>query len=131
MSGGQDFDIWDIWLPDVANGPEKGHVLCALEDIGDGKGLEFTFGTEKEPFEFFVYRRKNEVFAYQNACPHMYVPLNLKEGVFTEKSGQYFLCNFHGALFQIDDGKCMAGPCRGRSLRSVAVGIEDGKVIVL
>ncbi|WP_417316591.1 Rieske (2Fe-2S) protein [Emcibacter sp.] len=122
---------FDIRLADVANGPEKGQVLCALEDIEDGRGREFKYGTEKEPFEFFVYRRGVEIFAYQNACPHMYVPLNLKEGVFTEKSGKYFLCNFHGALFQVDDGKCVAGPCSGRSLESVAIGLEDGNIVVL
>ncbi|MFC7048078.1 Rieske (2Fe-2S) protein [Emcibacter nanhaiensis] len=126
-----DVKEFDIYLRDVANGPGAGAVLCALADIEDGKGREFRYGTDKEPFEFFVYRRGGEIFAYQNACPHMYVPLNLKEGVFTEKSGQYFLCNFHGALFQVEDGLCMAGPCRGRSLQSVAVGLEDGRIIVL
>ena len=128
MSDGTEFDIY---LRDVASGPAAGEILCRLAEIEDGKGREFTFGTEKEPFEFFVYRRGEEIFAYRNACPHMYVPLNLKDGVFTEKSGKYFLCNFHGALFQVEDGLCMAGPCRGRSLQSVAVGLEGDRVIVL
>tara|TARA_B100001939_G_scaffold343387_1_gene355997 strand:+ start:3810 stop:4187 length:378 start_codon:yes stop_codon:yes gene_type:complete len=122
---------FDIYLKEIAGAPPKGTVLCRLRDIEDGRAREFTFGDAKAPFYMFVQRRGAQVFAYENACPHMYAPLNLKEGVFTEKSGRYFLCNFHGALFEVETGKCVAGPCAGRSLRSVAVTLEGGNVVVL
>ncbi|PHZ84203.1 Rieske (2Fe-2S) protein [Paremcibacter congregatus] len=118
-------------LSEVAGGPAAGDILCHLNDIEDGKAREFAFHEGEERREIFIQRQGDEIFAYENSCPHAYIPLNMKEGEFTEKSGKYFMCHNHGALFDIKSGLCLAGPCNGQSLTAVEVYVKDGAVIAL
>jgi len=39
-------------------------------------------------------------------------------------------CSSHGALFTIEDGECVAGPCTGQSLIAVDFSIQDDQVII-
>jgi nitrite reductase/ring-hydroxylating ferredoxin subunit len=39
-------------------------------------------------------------------------------------------CSSHGALFEIDTGLCLAGPCPGARLRPIELRIERGYVLV-
>jgi nitrite reductase/ring-hydroxylating ferredoxin subunit len=32
---------------------------------------------------------------------------------------RYLLCANHGALFRVEDGFCLRGPCHGQSLKQV------------
>jgi 8-oxo-dGTP diphosphatase len=58
--------------------------------------------------------------AYRNICPHVPIPLDRGgEPLLTEEG--FLACRNHGALFAVDDGFCVAGPCAGESLESVAV----------
>ena len=36
----------------------------------------------------------------------------------------------HGALFEIDTGRCVAGPCTGQSLKPVNVYVDGGVVVL-
>ena len=36
----------------------------------------------------------------------------------------------HGASFSLADGQCIAGPCRGESLRAVEVSVVDGEIVL-
>jgi nitrite reductase/ring-hydroxylating ferredoxin subunit len=38
------------------------------------------------------------------------------------------LCNQHGALYRLDDGWCVSGPCAGEKLVALAVR-EDGEAL--
>lgn len=75
--------------------------------------------------EFFVIFQDNDVFAYRNQCPHTGAPLNWLPGQFLDQSGHYIQCSGHDALFRIDDGYCLAGPCNGQSLSPVPVVVVD------
>ena len=44
--------------------------------------------------------------------------------------GRYLLCHQHGALYRLDDGKCMVGPCAGEWLTAVPV-TEDQDALAL
>ncbi len=58
--------------------------------------------------------------AYRNVCPHVPIPLDRGgEPLMTEEG--FLACRNHGALFAVEDGFCVAGPCAGESLESVAV----------
>ncbi len=37
----------------------------------------------------------------------------------------------HGALFRIDDGRCLAGPCQGDRLEPFPIAVRDGVVYAL
>ncbi len=114
---------------DIPGGPKSGEILCPLTDIVDGRAKEFIYRAGDEVREIFIQRMGNEVYAYENSCPHAYIPLNMNAGVFTEKSGKYFICQNHGALFDIKTGQCLGGPCNGQSLTSVEINLKDGNII--
>jgi nitrite reductase/ring-hydroxylating ferredoxin subunit len=47
---------------------------------------------------------------------------------FLDIDGGFIQCSVHGALFQIENGFCVRGPCAGQSLQPVALEISDGQV---
>ena len=55
----------------------------------------------------------------------------MDKGRFMEKTGTYLMCHTHGALFQLVDGLCVAGPCNGASLQGIDIIVENGNVIVV
>lgn len=111
-------------------GFSKGDILCPLSDIDDGSAKEFTYRNGKNIYDFFIQRMGDSAFAYTNVCPHAGTPLNMDEGKFMEKTGRYLMCHTHGALFQLEDGLCVAGPCNGASLTVVGISVTNGNITV-
>lgn len=105
-------------------------TVCRVDDLDDPGCREFRIGEGDWPFKGFVVRQGDEIFAYQNFCAHVGHPLNWQPDRFLTEDGQHIICSSHGATYNIGDGLCIAGPCRGKSLRKVAVGIRDGEIIV-
>ena len=73
-------------------------------------------------------RQGDQVYAYVNSCPHVGTPLDMWPGRFLTRDGEYILCATHGALFRIEDGHCVAGPCVGRGLTPVETRVENDVV---
>lgn len=73
-------------------------------------------------------RQGDQVYAYVNSCPHVGTPLDMWPGRFLTRDGEYILCATHGALFRIEDGHCVAGPCAGRGLTPLETRIENDVV---
>ena len=48
-----------------------------------------------------------------------------------EGERKHIICSTHGALFKIEDGYCISGPCRSSSLEAVPVTIKNGAVLIL
>ncbi|MCY1188410.1 hypothetical protein D9M73_295170 [compost metagenome] len=61
-------------------------------------------------------RRGGQVFLYRNRCPHRGVPLEWQPDRFLDASASLIQCATHGALFLIETGECIAGPCAGAAL---------------
>jgi len=101
-----------------------------LAELDDPACREFTIGDGDWPFTGFVVRQGDEVHAYQNYCRHVGHPLNWAPDKFLTKDRSAIICASHGALYDIRSGECFAGPCRGKSLRRVAVAVRDGAVYV-
>ena len=104
--------------------------LGLLDDIDDPGSIEFRIGSGDWPFRGFVVKRGNRVFAYQNVCPHAGHPLNWKPDSFLVPDGAAIICASHGAVFDIETGACVAGPCPGRHLQPVPAEIRDGRIYV-
>lgn len=68
------------------------------------------------------------VRAWLNVCPHAGRRLDWSPGQFLRSKEGLLVCAVHGASFDLASGVCVAGPCRGESLREVAVHSEDGAV---
>jgi nitrite reductase/ring-hydroxylating ferredoxin subunit len=75
--------------------------------------------------------RTGEVRAYVNRCEHLPIPLDGGSRSFFDPYGEHLRCGTHGALYRLEDGFCVAGPCEGRSLLALPVQIDaDGFVTV-
>ena len=105
-------------------------VLCRLADLPDNGCREFRLGAGDWPLRGFVLRLAEQVQAYVNQCAHLHYPLNYRPNEFLTPDGGLILCRVHGALFEKLTGRCVAGPCYGRSLISLPVRIEAGYVLL-
>lgn len=101
--------------------------LCLLTDIPDGGAIEVEALVKGEAESLLVYRHGDDAHAYLNVCPHAGRRLDYAPGKFLVRNGT-IVCAAHGASFTADSGVCTQGPCKGESLRSVAVGVTDGAV---
>lgn len=68
------------------------------------------------------------VRAWLNVCPHAGRRLDWAPGKFLLSRDGLLVCAVHGAGFELAAGLCVSGPCRGQSLRAVAVRVRDGHV---
>ena len=105
-------------------------VICALAELDDPGARGFTMGRGDWPLRGFVVRRGAEVRAYVNHCPHAGHALNLRPHAFLAPDAPLIRCSSHGALFEIETGLCLAGPCAGAQLRAVALRLERGYVLI-
>ena len=101
--------------------------LCALSDLAEGSAIECADPRKPEGATLVLLRSGDQVHAYLNVCPHAGRPLNWAPGRFLYAHGQ-LVCAAHGAAFRPEDGYCIGGPCRGESLRRVAISIEGDAV---
>ncbi|MEX0758486.1 MAG: Rieske 2Fe-2S domain-containing protein, partial [Tistlia sp.] len=106
-------------MAERAPGLTPGLPLCRLEEIEDGEGKGFVLGEGSDRREIVVVREGSRVYGYVNSCPHVGTPLELQPDRFMSADGSYILCRTHGALFEIETGRCIAGPCAGQSLTPV------------
>lgn len=101
-----------------------------LDDLDDPGCREFSIGGGDWPFRGFVVRQGDKVHAYQNSCAHVGHPLNWVPDGFLSRDRSLIQCASHGAMYEIDTGLCVRGPCVGKSLRAVTVDVRDGIVYV-
>ena len=103
--------------------------LARIAQIEDGGFLEVEAMLEGGDAESLILHRDGDaVRAWLNVCPHAGRRLDWAPGRFLKSKAGELVCAVHGATFELQDGVCVAGPCRGDSLRAVAVEIVDGKV---
>lgn len=105
-------------------------VICALHELADPGAKGFTMGDGEWPLRGFVVRRGTQVRAYVNHCPHAGFPLNWSPDAFLAPGTPLILCSMHGALFEIESGLCVSGPCGGLRLRALPVRVERGYVML-
>ncbi|MCZ6566622.1 MAG: Rieske (2Fe-2S) protein [Gammaproteobacteria bacterium] len=95
----------------------------------DSKGL--TVIVEEMQLTIFVVKKDKQIFVYENSCPHTQGPLDWVPDNFLDGNQKFIMCANHGALFQINDGLCVYGPCKSQSLRALPFEIENGEVYLL
>lgn len=104
-------------------------LLMALDAIAPG-GLADVDATIDGEVESLVLHRHagGDVRAWLNVCPHAGRRLDWAPGKFLLSRDGLLVCAVHGAGFELTTGLCVSGPCRGQSLRAVAVAVRDGGV---
>ena len=109
---------------------EREIAVGALAQLDDPGCREFAIGDGDWPFRGFVVRQGSSVFAYQNHCVHVGHPLNWSPDKFLTKDNSAIICASHGAMYEIESGRCFAGPGAGRQLRQLQAQVRDGIVFV-
>lgn len=61
--------------------------------------------------------------AYWNVCQHLPVPLD--SGIGALPPERDLVCLTHGARYRPEDGRCTAGPCKGRALVAVRLSRDE------
>ncbi len=98
------------------------------EGIARGRFVRVHLPLAMQQVSLLVGRVEGSWRAYANVCPHRSVPLDFGGMPPMSDDGQYLLCNQHGALFRLDDGVCVEGPCIGDALTAVEV-VGEGEGI--
>ena len=96
---------------------------------GDAKGLVTT--VEGMQRNIFLVRKGGKIFAFLNWCPHNQVLIDQIPNKFFNAEKTYIQCSKHGALFQIEDGLCVEGPCEGEYLKSLNIEVENGIIFLV
>jgi nitrite reductase/ring-hydroxylating ferredoxin subunit len=103
-------------------------TLCRIADIPDNGAIGLP-GVDGAFTGLIAVRQGDQVYVYENACPHIGTPLDWTPGRFMSLDGRHLICATHGAEFTIADGMCISGPCRGDRLTPVNVEIRDGVIL--
>lgn len=102
--------------------------LCPLDDLEDGGSAARLAVIDGLRTPLIVVRQGQNVFLYVNVCPHIGAPLDFEPGQFLNLERDLIQCAMHGALFRIEDGLCVQGPCIGRNLTPIASEVREGWV---
>lgn len=106
----------------------KPSTLIALQDIPVDTLVEVEAEFEGERQSLILHHDGERVRAWRNLCPHAGRRLDWAPGKFLRSPEGLLVCAVHGASFELVDGVCTAGPCRGQPLQAVPVSICDGQV---
>ena len=128
MHAGRIFRAESDGLTGMSDNMASGRAICRFEELDDpgSRGAAVTIAGQLQ--DIFVVRRGSNVYAYLNSCPHTGAPLDWTPDRFLDLDGAHIQCAMHAALFRIDDGRCIAGPCNGDRLTPVTVRVESGIV---
>ncbi len=99
-------------------------TIIPTADIDDESSKGFSVGDDS----YFLVKRDGQLYAYRNRCPHLGIELNWQEDQFLDMDGALIQCSTHGALFLIEDGECVAGPCLGQQLEAIPFDIVEGGI---
>lgn len=96
--------------------------LSSIELFGNPGSRSFTVHDRtRTKLEIFVVSKDGHYTAWLNQCPHQGMPLEWQPNEFLDDDGEHIICATHGALFDIEDGSCLGGPCRGQGLTSIPI----------
>lgn len=105
--------------------------LCHIDDVAecDTKGF---LKNEEGQDALFLIKFEGKLYGWKNACPHIDgAPMAWKKDTYMNFDKTYLSCFAHGALFELDTGLCIQGPCLGKKLERVEVRLDQqGNVLV-
>jgi len=104
--------------------------ICKLDDIDDGDARGFEIMSDQQLIPIICVRQGQQVFVYKNSCPHTGVNLEWIADQFLDDTQQYLVCSTHGALFQVESGLCVSGPCQGDSLQQFSAQQQQQEIFI-
>jgi nitrite reductase/ring-hydroxylating ferredoxin subunit len=104
--------------------------VIAFDALVDGVPAEAEAMIDGSAQSLVLLREGRQVRGWLNVCPHAGRRLDWAPGKFLLTRTGHLVCAAHGATFELQDGQCVSGPCRGQSLQAVALQVRDGLVVL-
>jgi nitrite reductase/ring-hydroxylating ferredoxin subunit len=104
--------------------------LCHSSEIDDPGSRAFELRFQGAPLDIFVVHSNASFCAYVNSCPHTGANLDWQENQFLDLDKAFIHCSTHDALFEIDSGLCIAGPCVNQSLQALDLHLNNGVLVL-
>ena len=105
----------------------RGARLCHRDAIPPASAKGFDLDDQS----IFVVNQAGEFYAYRNRCPHLGVRLEWLPDRFLEQQSELIICATHGALFLIESGECISGPCHGQALQAVDIALYNDHIYLV
>ena len=106
-------------------------VILKSEVLEEGaKGIRFPLPMLGEFATGFIVRFHGKPYAYVNQCAHLPIELDCNEGDFFTTQKDYLICSTHGAHYRPDNGFCVMGPCKGKSLKAIQVTEQNQEISI-
>lgn len=102
--------------------------LGPLDLIKDGGARNYVLQIGEARFHGFVVRKGEAVFGYVDRCPHAGLPLAQQLDQYLTPDGGLIACSWHGAVFTVEAGACVGGPCVGAKLSPWPVVLREGRL---
>lgn len=122
----------------------KGSAICLVEELSNHQAKRFQIrcsdippfiGMNAEPEDYlpaFVLRKEEQIVAYLNRCAHLPMEMDWNPGQFFDENFSHIVCSTHYALYEINTGICIQGPCpKGSKLISLKIQVENGKILFI
>ena len=106
-------------------------LVCSLEELMQYESYGWQGEFNHETIQCFLIYHKGNVHSYINRCPHTGVNLEWIPNQFLDSRKEYIQCTTHGALFKIENGHCLFGPCVGDRLKMVENEVVDEEIYLI
>jgi nitrite reductase/ring-hydroxylating ferredoxin subunit len=104
--------------------------IGSLEIFAGENATATSFHDGRREIAIIVVRHGATLCAYEDSCPHQYLPLTYRGKQVLSHDGRRLRCSNHGAEFAVADGRALTGPGRGEGLTRVPIRLTaDGRVI--
>ena len=107
------------------------YYACTLIKLRKSRCLGVEITHNSGVIQCFLVYQNHHVFSYINRCPHTGVNLDWMPHQFLDNNNELIQCATHGALFTIDDGLCIRGPCVGDRLQKVENVIVNNDIYLI
>lgn len=103
--------------------PAVGTRLLRTNDVVEGEAHCLSCG--ESGFPIIVTRRRGELRAFVNVCPHQFLPLDRLGADIVSSDGELLRCSNHQAAFRIGDGAGIEGLGVGTALDPIPILVDD------
>ena len=100
-------------------------VLAKLTEISNGQAKGFDPLNNGQD-SMFIVRQDDKAYAYVDICPHYgSTTLPWKKDRYLSADNKHIVCAAHRAVFDIQDGTCVNGPCLGQALKKIEIVVSS------
>ena len=106
--------------------------LCHDGDVAEGQARGFVLSPETRR-KVILARRNGRLFGWLDACPHYPggTPMAWRSNAYLNGEGTHLACHSHGALFDLETGECVLGPCLGQGLTRIELAVTEGGDVLI